>query len=146
MTYTIASGDTFHNLALKFNCPLDDIIGINPSVDPTKLQLGQVIRLPVSGKHNCLLHYYVWFSFWSFSLALHSQSTTDSDEEEYSDVMCHIVFAGDTLERIAEWYHCTIEDLINLNPDIQPSLIYPGQKLRLPLNDRTRQNPRNERQ
>lgn len=58
MTYTIAGGDTFWSLALKFNCPLDEIIGMNPGIDPTKLEVGQVIRLPASGKCDCLLHYY----------------------------------------------------------------------------------------
>ena len=63
-----------------------------------------------------------------------SKHTTVTD----SEIIYHTVFAGDTLDRIAEWYYCTIDDLIHLNPAIQPNLLYPGQKLRLPYNERTK--------
>ena len=53
-------------------------------------------------------------------------------------MITHTVFAGDTLERIAQWFHCTIDDLIQLNPGIQPDLLYPGQNILLPSNERTR--------
>ena len=58
MTYTVASGESFWDLSLKFKCPLADITGMNPGIDPSTLKPGQVIRLPASGKYNCLLHNY----------------------------------------------------------------------------------------
>ena len=69
------------------------------------------------------------------SLAPDFQSEIHSDED--SDVISHVVFMGDTLERIAEWYQCTIQDLTNLNSGVRPDSLHPGQKLRLPRNDRT---------
>ncbi|CAF1034464.1 unnamed protein product [Didymodactylos carnosus] len=46
MTHTIVSGDTFWALARKYRCNVDEITAANPGVSPTKLQIGQVIRIP----------------------------------------------------------------------------------------------------
>ena len=48
-TYTIAQGDTLIGLAKRLygsDKRVDDIKGLNPSVDPTRLRIGQVIKLP----------------------------------------------------------------------------------------------------
>jgi len=48
-TYTIAQGDTLSGLAKRLfgsDKRVDDIKGLNPSVDPTRLRIGQVIKLP----------------------------------------------------------------------------------------------------
>ena len=45
-TYTIAAGDTFSKVARKFNVKMDAIEAENPGLDPTKLKVGQKIRIP----------------------------------------------------------------------------------------------------
>jgi LysM repeat protein len=45
-TYTIAVGDTFAKVARKFNVRMDAIEAENPGLDPTKLRVGQKIRIP----------------------------------------------------------------------------------------------------
>jgi LysM repeat protein len=45
-TYTIAVGDTFSKVARKFNVKMDAIEAENPGLDPTKLRVGQKIRIP----------------------------------------------------------------------------------------------------
>jgi LysM repeat protein len=45
-TYTIGSGDTFAKIARKFNVKMDAIEAENPGLDPTKLRVGQKIRIP----------------------------------------------------------------------------------------------------
>lgn len=45
-TYTIGSGDTFAKIARKFNVKMDAIEAENPGLDPTKLKVGQKIRIP----------------------------------------------------------------------------------------------------
>ncbi|MCC5912363.1 MAG: LysM peptidoglycan-binding domain-containing protein [Clostridiaceae bacterium] len=44
--YTIVSGDTFFNLAGRFNTTIDAIRRANPGVDPDALRVGQVICIP----------------------------------------------------------------------------------------------------
>ena len=44
--YTIRSGDTLYNLAIRFNTSVDAIIRANPGINPNNLQIGQVICIP----------------------------------------------------------------------------------------------------
>ncbi|KAB3536097.1 LysM peptidoglycan-binding domain-containing protein [Alkaliphilus pronyensis] len=46
--YTIVAGDTFFNLARRFNTTVDAIRRANPNVNPDNLQIGQVICIPAS--------------------------------------------------------------------------------------------------
>ena len=43
VAYTIRSGDTFFNLAARYNTTVEAIQRANPTVDPNRLQIGQVI-------------------------------------------------------------------------------------------------------
>jgi len=48
-THTIEKGDTLEGLAVRYfgsSKRVDDIKTLNPSVDPTRLRIGQIIRLP----------------------------------------------------------------------------------------------------
>jgi LysM repeat protein len=45
-TYTVGSGDNFSKIARKFGVKMDAIEAENPGLDPTKLRVGQKIRIP----------------------------------------------------------------------------------------------------
>ena len=45
-TYSIAPGDTLSKVAKKFATRVDSIEAENPGLDPTKLKVGQRIRIP----------------------------------------------------------------------------------------------------
>jgi nucleoid-associated protein YgaU len=45
-TYSIAPGDTLAKVARKFAVKLDAIEAENPGLDPTKIKIGQKIRIP----------------------------------------------------------------------------------------------------
>jgi LysM repeat protein len=45
-TYTVAAGDNFSKIARKFAVKMDAIEAENPGLDPTKLKVGQKIRIP----------------------------------------------------------------------------------------------------
>lgn len=44
--YLIQRGDTFYALAVRFNTTVATLIELNPGVDPTRLQVGQLICVP----------------------------------------------------------------------------------------------------
>ena len=44
--YTVKSGDTFWNLAIRFNTTVEALQRANPTVNPNALQIGQVICIP----------------------------------------------------------------------------------------------------
>ena len=46
MPYTVRSGDTFYNLAIRFNTTVEAIRRANPNVNPNALQIGQIICIP----------------------------------------------------------------------------------------------------
>ena len=45
-TYTVASGDSLSKIARKFAVKVDAIEAENPGLDPTKLKVGQKVRIP----------------------------------------------------------------------------------------------------
>jgi Membrane proteins related to metalloendopeptidases len=46
VTYTVQAGDTLSRIAQKTGARLNDIINANKIVDPTKVQVGQVLFIP----------------------------------------------------------------------------------------------------
>lgn len=58
--YTIRAGDTLANVAGFFNISLDDLIEANPGIDPYRLQIGQIICIPLAVPPvTCPHRYYV---------------------------------------------------------------------------------------
>jgi LysM repeat protein len=45
-TYTVAAGDNFSKIARKFGVKMDAIEAENPGLEPTKIKVGQKIRIP----------------------------------------------------------------------------------------------------
>jgi LysM repeat protein len=43
--YTIQSGDTYDTVAAKYGKTADDLLALNPGVDPHALRIGQKIRV-----------------------------------------------------------------------------------------------------
>ncbi len=43
--YTVKSGDTLESIAAKFNTTVDDLLTLNPNVDPLALSPGEKIRV-----------------------------------------------------------------------------------------------------
>ncbi len=45
-TYTIEAGDTLQTIADQYGTTVEQLLALNPEVDPTALQIGQTIRVP----------------------------------------------------------------------------------------------------
>lgn len=45
-TYTVAAGDNLTRIAAKFGARVDAILAENPGLEPTRLRVGQKIRIP----------------------------------------------------------------------------------------------------
>lgn len=50
-TYTVRSGDTLGNIAVRAECSLSSLLAVNPQIkNPSVIYVGQVINLPVGAK------------------------------------------------------------------------------------------------
>ncbi len=102
--YTIRGGDTFFRIANQFNITVEDLRRANPEVDPNRLQIGQVICIPVSAP------------------------PTPSCPGGF----LYTIRSGDTLFLIAQRYNITIQELIAANPGIDPNRLQIGQVICIP--------------
>ena len=83
--HTVVEGDTFGSLAKKYNTTSDAIQKLNPDVEPTKIRIGQKIR--VKGTPASTAKYHVIVSGDTFShLAVKYDTTTKRIQELNPDV------------------------------------------------------------
>lgn len=105
LPYNINVGDTLLTIALNFGTSVESLLAANPDIDPYNLQVGQ--RICISQKFQ-------------------------------EPPMCptrnfYVIRGGDTLRNIARSFGVTEEDIIRLNPDINPRNLSIGQIICIPL-------------
>lgn len=103
--YEIKNGDTLYSIAQKFNTTLEAILTSNPGINPDMLYVGQII---------CIA------------------------ENPPSIIGCpslntYVIQNGDTLYNIANAFNVTLQDLLSVNPNINPNNLYEGAVICLPI-------------
>ncbi|PKM82733.1 MAG: peptidoglycan-binding protein [Firmicutes bacterium HGW-Firmicutes-14] len=101
--YTIRAGDTFFNLAIRFNTTVAAIAAANPGVNPNALLVGQVICIPVAAPPVC------------------PAGTTP-----------YTIRAGDTFFNLANRFNTTVAAIIAANPGVNPNALRIGQVICIP--------------
>lgn len=104
--YTIQSGDTFWALEAHNGWTHGVLENLNPVVNPNRLQIGEVIKVPASGNHSA------------------PQAAPISNK--------YVIRSGDTfwgLETANEWPHGTLQ---GLNPGIDPTQLRVGEEINIP--------------
>ncbi len=101
-THIIEAGDTLWQLARTYGTTVDEIIAANPGIDPANLQVGQRVCIPV-----------------------------EPDICPPGSVP-YIIQAGDTFWRIAQNLGVSVQDIINLNPGVDPNRLMVGQQICVP--------------
>ncbi len=106
--YTIEPGDTLLAIALAHDTTVEALMSANWLSDPTALQIGQKLVIPpVDG----LL----------------------PDAITWAPTAIHEIEGGDTLLSLAADYGSSVEDILTVNPDLDPSLLQIGQQVKVPL-------------
>lgn len=102
--YTIKPGDTLYRIAIRYNISLDDLVHANPLLDPTRLEIGQIICIPVATP----------------------PVTCPPGTRSY------MIKAGDTFYNLAIKYRTTVDAIQKANPNVDPTRLLIGQFICMP--------------
>lgn len=102
--YTIQAGDTFFNIARRYQITVQSLVNANPQIaDPSRIVPGQVICIPVQPIPGCSGQIYT-------------------------------VRPGDTLGAIAQRFGVSVQQILAVNPQItNPNVIFIGQPICIPV-------------
>jgi LysM repeat protein len=105
-TYIVRAGDTLRDIADQCGVTMQAVLEANPSIEnPNLIFVGEVIDLPQPG-----------------------------ETPPPPDQFVYIVRPGDWLRRIARRFDVNVAALLRANPQLEtPNVIYPGQRLIIPL-------------
>ena len=107
--HKIAKGESFSTLAAKYHVSLKSIVDANPNLVPTKLKIGDVVKIPAK----------------TVAPAATAGTTTTDAADTYT------VKSGDVLGTIAKKHGTSVPELQRLN-NLATTQIKVGQKLKLP--------------
>ncbi|MFZ5944499.1 MAG: LysM peptidoglycan-binding domain-containing protein [Bacillota bacterium] len=108
--WVVAAGDTLYKIAIAAKVDLEELLRVNPNIDPRNLQIGQEICLPEGGQ-------------------------LPPDVGEVPDCPGGFfweIAAGDTIFKIARDSNTTVEKILALNPRINPYNLRIGQFICIP--------------
>jgi LysM repeat protein len=109
--HKIVRGDTFAGLAKQFNVSVKAIEEANPGVNPSRLQIGQSIKIPAPAPTT-------------------GQSAPTADAANGSQT--YTVKSGDSLTKIAAQFGTTVKALQSAN-NLKTDRIRVGQPLKIPV-------------
>ncbi len=113
-TYVVQPGETLYRIAHRFGVSVSTLAAYNHISDPTRLSIGQVLRIPATG-----------------TKAVQSQKLPTKPAPAQTVTYRYTVSRGDTLALIAGRYGITVQNLMGAN-GLQSNLIHPGQRLVIP--------------
>jgi len=114
--YTIVKGDYFEKIAKHFHVSVKALKDANPGVEPTKLKIGQKIRIPAQAAPSAS----------AVPAAAATETASAAGEQLYT------VKSGDTLIRIARQFGTTQKAISSAN-HLKTTSIKVGQKLKIPV-------------
>lgn len=111
--YVVVKGDTFSGISKKFHVSVKALLEANPSVEPTKLKIGQTIHIPPA------------------TTPAATASTSAGNSETNSSGQTYTVKSGDSLSKIAGEFGVSVRTLRSVN-NLKTDKIVVGQKLKIP--------------
>ena len=113
--YTIVKGDYLERVARNHHISLKALLEANPGIEPTRLKIGQKIRLPAA----------------TAPAATVAPQTAPTEAAVGSGEKIYTVKSGDTLTRIARHFGTTPKAISAAN-NLKTTSIKVGQKLKIP--------------
>ena len=110
--HTVQPGETIYSLSRRYGVPQGDITGNNPHIGDA-LRAGEAIKIPAPEPDP---------------LPRNIRNRTTSNRR----VEVHAVNAGETAYSIANRYAVSVDDLIESNPNLDPTKLAIGQRILIP--------------
>ena len=115
-TYVVAHGDTLRLIAARYSITVDALAGLNNIINYNLIYIGQRLTVPNAG---------------------HVPPPPPP-----SGATTYVIRPGDTLRKLAAYWGVTVNDILNVNPQItNPSLVYVGQVINVPGSSGTPATP-----
>ncbi|WP_165000405.1 muramidase family protein [Anaerophilus nitritogenes] len=156
--YTIKYGDTLYKIAKEYNISVNEIIRLNPYLNPYHLMVGQVICIPKktiscpSGKLYTIEDGDTFFKIAtkfdiSYELLKTSNPNLDVDHLVVGEQICipkskpsltcpenktYIIQPGESLSSVAEKFVVGANELLKANPNMITSEFAPGRLICIP--------------
>ncbi len=117
--HQVQFGDTLSSIAVRYDTTVEEIVALNPGINPDALQIGQVLLIPPARP----------------TPTPSPLPGTVSPTPTPGDYLIHVVAPGETLISIAQKYSVTISLIRAANPEIPPGsdTIRVNQPLIIPL-------------
>jgi LysM repeat protein len=117
-TYIVQPGDTLYRISQRFGISQDALMRANGITNPNTIYVGQKLIIPVQTPVT--------------ATPLAATPTPLPTNAASLVPVTYVVQPGDTLFRIADKFHTTVQDLIQLNRLSNENAIFAGQVLRVP--------------
>ncbi|MGM0903534.1 MAG: LysM peptidoglycan-binding domain-containing protein [Bacillota bacterium] len=122
--YIVKSGDTFTKIGKAFGVSVSSIQKLNPTVDPTKLRIGQKIQVS---------------STVGPATTVNVQTKT-MDNQTNTDSSTYIIKRGDTFTKISKALGRSVSSIQELNPTLDPTKLKIGQTIKIPSSTKATTN------
>jgi LysM repeat protein len=117
LTHLVGKGDTIYSISRLYQVSPDELMKANGINDPSKLQLGKLLKIPPS---------------------VFVKTPGTAPVQNYTD---YIVNKGDTLFGIAKNYNISLQTLLDINKFNSNHVIKPGDIIKLPANTKKPEPP-----
>ena len=120
INYVVKPGENLWTIAQNYQISLKDLSQVNGLENAERLSIGQIIKIPLGDKQT----------------DNKEQTIRDDDgQEPEGSSIEHIVLQGESISTIAQKYHIPIETICQLNKITPNDYIYPGQRLKIKINE-----------
>lgn len=128
--YSVVKGDTISGIAYRYGLRWQDVVAVNPGINPTRMRIGQIIQLP--GQVN-LAHPVARPAATrrrASAPRMTAPKTTKASVPADAKTVTYYVKSGDSLSVIAYRFGVTIASIRSAN-NIKGDRINAGQKLKI---------------
>ena len=137
VVHTIVEGDTPWGLAVFYDVTVAAIMALNPGLDPTGLQIGDIVRIPANAASTPT----PTPTATPTPTPSPSPPPTPEPTPTRTEVVVHTIVEGDTPWGLAVSYDVTVAAILELNPGLDATGLQIGDIVRIPANAASTSTP-----